>query len=130
MYSVIGWCLESPWGFVKMISSLGWSRSSCESRCCSWSKCGYRVRSTFEHWQTSKIRVSSFPWIYRCHFYLALSNYLHRWDAVTGDSEKIDSYEGHYDVIYCIYDPKYLSRYVVYLKVWFSLVTHWSPCIF
>ncbi|KAG7610804.1 START domain [Arabidopsis suecica] len=35
----------------------------------------------------------------------------YEWDAVTGDSEKIDSYEGHYDVIYCIYDPKYLSRW-------------------
>ncbi|XP_010435403.1 PREDICTED: protein ENHANCED DISEASE RESISTANCE 2-like isoform X1 [Camelina sativa] len=34
----------------------------------------------------------------------------YEWDAVTGDSEKIDSYEGHYDVIYCVYDPKYLSR--------------------
>ncbi|CAH8277085.1 unnamed protein product [Arabidopsis lyrata] len=35
----------------------------------------------------------------------------YEWDAVTGDSEKIDSYEGHYDVIYCVYDPKYLSRW-------------------
>ncbi|KAL1194850.1 Protein ENHANCED DISEASE RESISTANCE 2-like [Cardamine amara subsp. amara] len=34
----------------------------------------------------------------------------YEWDAVTGDSELIDSYEGHYDVVYCVYDPKYLSR--------------------
>ncbi|KAJ4881336.1 hypothetical protein Rs2_38391 [Raphanus sativus] len=41
----------------------------------------------------------------------------YEWDTVTGDSELIDSYEGHYDVIYCVYDPKYLSRYVLQLKV-------------
>ncbi|CAF2227406.1 unnamed protein product [Brassica rapa] len=35
----------------------------------------------------------------------------YEWDTVTGDSELIDSYEGHYDVIYCVYDPKYLSRW-------------------
>ncbi|CAA7022914.1 unnamed protein product [Microthlaspi erraticum] len=34
----------------------------------------------------------------------------YEWDTVTGDSELIDSYEGHYDVVYCVYDPKYLSR--------------------
>ncbi|ESQ44512.1 hypothetical protein EUTSA_v10003438mg [Eutrema salsugineum] len=35
----------------------------------------------------------------------------YEWDTVTGDSELIDSYEGHYDVVYCVYDPKYLSRW-------------------
>ncbi|KAJ0235803.1 ENHANCED DISEASE RESISTANCE protein [Hirschfeldia incana] len=35
----------------------------------------------------------------------------YEWDTVTGDSELIDSYEGHYDVIYCVYDPKHLSRW-------------------
>lgn len=35
----------------------------------------------------------------------------YEWDTVTGDSELIDSYEGHYDVIYCVNDPKYLSRW-------------------
>uniref|UniRef100_A0A1J3CIU7 Protein ENHANCED DISEASE RESISTANCE 2-like n=1 Tax=Noccaea caerulescens TaxID=107243 RepID=A0A1J3CIU7_NOCCA len=35
----------------------------------------------------------------------------YEWDTVTADSELIDSYEGHYDVVYCVYDPKYLSRW-------------------
>ncbi|CAH2079486.1 unnamed protein product [Thlaspi arvense] len=47
----------------------------------------------------------------------------YEWDTVTGDSELIDSYEGHYDVVYCVYDPKYLSRWqskrdFIYSRQW------------
>lgn len=29
---------------------------------------------------------------------------------LTGDLELVDSYDGHYDVVYGTYDPKYLTR--------------------
>lgn len=44
-----------------------------------------------------------------CNFNLS-NNYLHRWDMLTGDLELVDSYDGHYDVVYGTYDPKYLTR--------------------
>ncbi|KAF5469621.1 hypothetical protein F2P56_013679 [Juglans regia] len=33
----------------------------------------------------------------------------YEWDMLTGDLELIDSYDGHYDVVYGIFDPKYLT---------------------
>ena len=33
-----------------------------------------------------------------------------RWDTLMCDLELIDSYDGHYDVVYGTYDSKYLSR--------------------
>ncbi|XVF48476.1 hypothetical protein PTKIN_Ptkin03bG0193400 [Pterospermum kingtungense] len=35
----------------------------------------------------------------------------YEWDMLTGDLELIDSYDGHYDVVYGTYDPKYLTRW-------------------
>lgn len=32
---------------------------------------------------------------------------------LTGDLEVVDSCNGHYDVVYGTYDPKYLTRYAV-----------------
>ncbi|XP_010542087.1 PREDICTED: protein ENHANCED DISEASE RESISTANCE 2 isoform X2 [Tarenaya hassleriana] len=48
----------------------------------------------------------------------------YEWDALTGDLELIDSYDGHYDVVYCTYDPKYLSRWqskrdFIFSRQWF-----------
>ncbi|XWS72590.1 hypothetical protein CRYUN_Cryun02cG0052900 [Craigia yunnanensis] len=34
----------------------------------------------------------------------------YEWDMLTGDLELIDSYDGHYDVVYGTYDPKYLTH--------------------
>ncbi|KAK1292982.1 hypothetical protein QJS10_CPB17g00248 [Acorus calamus] len=34
----------------------------------------------------------------------------YEWDMLTGDLELVDSVNGHYDVVYGTYDPKYLSR--------------------
>ncbi|KAM7268894.1 hypothetical protein ACFE04_011060 [Oxalis oulophora] len=35
----------------------------------------------------------------------------YEWDMLTGDLELVDSYDGHYDVLYGTYDPKYLTRW-------------------
>lgn len=35
----------------------------------------------------------------------------YEWDMLTGDLELIDSYDGHYDIVYGTYDPKYLTRW-------------------
>ncbi|XP_039018536.1 protein ENHANCED DISEASE RESISTANCE 2-like isoform X2 [Hibiscus syriacus] len=48
----------------------------------------------------------------------------YEWDTVTADLELIDSYDGHYDVVYGIYDPKYLTRWkskrdFVFTRQWF-----------
>ncbi|KAF7839588.1 protein ENHANCED DISEASE RESISTANCE 2-like isoform X2 [Senna tora] len=34
----------------------------------------------------------------------------YEWDMLMGDLELVDSYDGHYDVVYGTYDPKYLTR--------------------
>ncbi|XP_044464101.1 protein ENHANCED DISEASE RESISTANCE 2 isoform X2 [Mangifera indica] len=34
----------------------------------------------------------------------------YEWDMLTGDLELIDSYDGHYDVVYGTFDPKHLTR--------------------
>ncbi|KAK9100412.1 hypothetical protein Scep_023842 [Stephania cephalantha] len=34
----------------------------------------------------------------------------YEWDMLTGDLELVDSLNGHYDVVYGTYDPKYLTR--------------------
>ncbi|XP_068651507.1 protein ENHANCED DISEASE RESISTANCE 2-like isoform X2 [Aristolochia californica] len=34
----------------------------------------------------------------------------YEWDMMTGDLELVDSINGHYDVVYGTYDPKYLTR--------------------
>lgn len=39
-----------------------------------------------------------------------LTNNLYRWDTLTGDLELVDSLNGHYDIIYGKYDPRYLTR--------------------
>ncbi|KAK8523391.1 hypothetical protein V6N12_047911 [Hibiscus sabdariffa] len=49
----------------------------------------------------------------------------YEWDTVTADLELIDSYDGHYDVVYGTYDPKYLTRWkskrdFVFTRQWFQ----------
>ncbi|KAM7265417.1 hypothetical protein ACFE04_003100 [Oxalis oulophora] len=48
----------------------------------------------------------------------------YEWDMLTGDLELVDSYDGHYDVLYGTYDPKYLTRWqskrdFVFSRQWF-----------
>ncbi|XP_075643264.1 protein ENHANCED DISEASE RESISTANCE 2 isoform X3 [Castanea sativa] len=48
----------------------------------------------------------------------------YEWDMLTGDLELIDSIDGHYDVVYGIYDPKFLTRWhskrdFVFSRQWF-----------
>ncbi|KAE8126128.1 hypothetical protein FH972_020873 [Carpinus fangiana] len=48
----------------------------------------------------------------------------YEWDTLTSDLEVIDSYDGHYDVVYGTYDPKYLTRWhskrdFVFSRQWF-----------
>ncbi|GLT55441.1 hypothetical protein SLA2020_285610 [Shorea laevis] len=48
----------------------------------------------------------------------------YEWDMLTGDLELIDSYDGHYDVVYGTFDPKYLTRWqsnrdFVFSRQWF-----------
>ncbi|XP_062158230.1 protein ENHANCED DISEASE RESISTANCE 2-like isoform X2 [Alnus glutinosa] len=48
----------------------------------------------------------------------------YEWDTLTGDLELIDSYDGHFDVVYGTYDPKYLTRWhskrdFVFSRQWF-----------
>ncbi|CAN1328142.1 Protein ENHANCED DISEASE RESISTANCE 2 [Linum perenne] len=37
----------------------------------------------------------------------------YEWDTLTGDLELLDSYDGHYDVLYGTYDPKYLTSWEI-----------------
>ncbi|CAA0819955.1 Protein of unknown function (DUF1336 [Striga hermonthica] len=48
----------------------------------------------------------------------------YEWDSLTGDLELIDSLNGHYDVVYGIFDPRYLTwwkskRDFVFSRQWF-----------
>ncbi|XP_028760833.1 protein ENHANCED DISEASE RESISTANCE 2 [Neltuma alba] len=48
----------------------------------------------------------------------------YEWDMLMGDLELIDSYDGHYDVVYGTYDPKYLTRWqskrdFIFSRQWF-----------
>ncbi|KAG6628121.1 protein ENHANCED DISEASE RESISTANCE 2-like isoform X1 [Carya illinoinensis] len=48
----------------------------------------------------------------------------YEWDMLTGDLELIDSYDGHYDVVYGIFDPQYLTwwhskRDFIFSRQWF-----------
>ncbi|KAK9912735.1 hypothetical protein M0R45_036581 [Rubus argutus] len=48
----------------------------------------------------------------------------YEWDMLTGDLELIDSYDGHYDVVYGTYSPMYLSRWdskrdFIFSRQWF-----------
>ncbi|XP_057433784.1 protein ENHANCED DISEASE RESISTANCE 2-like [Lotus japonicus] len=48
----------------------------------------------------------------------------YEWDMLMGDLELIESYDGHYDVVYGTYDPKYLTRWhskrdFVFSRQWF-----------
>ncbi|KAM6553198.1 hypothetical protein CsatB_013960 [Cannabis sativa] len=48
----------------------------------------------------------------------------YEWDMLTGDLELIDSFDGHIDVVYGTYDPKYLTRWhskrdFVFSRQWF-----------
>ncbi|KAJ7968654.1 protein ENHANCED DISEASE RESISTANCE 2 [Quillaja saponaria] len=48
----------------------------------------------------------------------------YEWDMLTGDLELVDSYDGHYDVVYGKFDPKYLTRWrskrdFVFSRQWF-----------
>ncbi|CAN1172280.1 Protein ENHANCED DISEASE RESISTANCE 2-like [Linum perenne] len=48
----------------------------------------------------------------------------YQWDTLTGDLELLDAYDGHYDVLYGTYDPKYLTRWksnrdFVFSRQWF-----------
>ncbi|KAF9662798.1 hypothetical protein SADUNF_Sadunf18G0091800 [Salix dunnii] len=49
----------------------------------------------------------------------------YEWDMLTGDLELLDSYDGHYDVVYGTCDSKYLSRWksnrdFVFSRQWFQ----------
>ncbi|KAK7291984.1 hypothetical protein RIF29_07580 [Crotalaria pallida] len=48
----------------------------------------------------------------------------YEWDMLMCDLELVDSYDGHYDVVYGTYDPKFLSRWhskqdFVFSRQWF-----------
>ncbi|OWM65799.1 hypothetical protein CDL15_Pgr015224 [Punica granatum] len=48
----------------------------------------------------------------------------YEWDTFSGDLELVDSYDGHYDVVYGTFDPKYLTRWTskkdfVFSRQWF-----------
>ncbi|KAF8036755.1 hypothetical protein BT93_C2462 [Corymbia citriodora subsp. variegata] len=48
----------------------------------------------------------------------------YEWDPFTSDLELVESYDGHCDVVYGIYDPKYLTRWLskrdfVFSRQWF-----------
>ncbi|CAK9179468.1 unnamed protein product [Ilex paraguariensis] len=48
----------------------------------------------------------------------------YEWDTLTGDLELVDSLNGHYDVVYGTYDPRYLTRWqskrdFVFSRQWF-----------
>ncbi|XP_054807310.1 protein ENHANCED DISEASE RESISTANCE 2 isoform X2 [Prosopis cineraria] len=48
----------------------------------------------------------------------------YEWDMLMGDLELIDTYDGHYDVVYGTYDPKYLTRWqskrdFIFSRQWF-----------
>ncbi|XP_074364798.1 protein ENHANCED DISEASE RESISTANCE 2-like isoform X2 [Apium graveolens] len=48
----------------------------------------------------------------------------YEWDILTGDLELVDSLNGHYDVVYGTYDPRYLTRWTskrdfVFSRQWF-----------
>lgn len=48
----------------------------------------------------------------------------YEWDILTGDLELIDSFDGHYDVVYGTFDPKYLTRWhskrdFIFTRQWF-----------
>ncbi|XP_056162623.1 protein ENHANCED DISEASE RESISTANCE 2 isoform X4 [Syzygium oleosum] len=48
----------------------------------------------------------------------------YEWDPFTSDLELVESYDGHYDVVYGTYDPKYLTRWqskrdFVFSRQWF-----------
>ncbi|GMY35702.1 protein ENHANCED DISEASE RESISTANCE 2 isoform X1 [Fagus crenata] len=48
----------------------------------------------------------------------------YEWDMLTADLELIDSYDGHYDVVYGTYDPKFLTRWhskrdFIFTRQWF-----------
>ncbi|XP_058114159.1 protein ENHANCED DISEASE RESISTANCE 2-like isoform X2 [Magnolia sinica] len=48
----------------------------------------------------------------------------YEWDMLTGDLELVDSVNGHFDVLYGTYDPKYMSRWhskrdFVFSRQWF-----------
>lgn len=48
----------------------------------------------------------------------------YEWDPFTSDLELVESYDGHYDVVYGTYDPKYLARWqskrdFVFSRQWF-----------
>ncbi|KAL5547664.1 hypothetical protein UlMin_002895 [Ulmus minor] len=48
----------------------------------------------------------------------------YEWDVLTGDLELVNSYDGHYDVVYGTYDPKYLTRWhskrdFIFSRQWF-----------
>ncbi|CAL0307079.1 unnamed protein product [Lupinus luteus] len=48
----------------------------------------------------------------------------YEWDMLMCDLELVDSYDGHYDVVYGTYDPKYLSRWhskqdFIFSRQWF-----------
>ncbi|KAL1817681.1 hypothetical protein ACET3Z_020255 [Daucus carota] len=48
----------------------------------------------------------------------------YEWDILTGDLELVDSLNGHYDIVYGTYDPRYLTRWTskrdfVFSRQWF-----------
>ncbi|TKY73074.1 ENHANCED DISEASE RESISTANCE 2 [Spatholobus suberectus] len=48
----------------------------------------------------------------------------YEWDMLMGDLELVESYDGHYDVVYGTYDPKYLTRWhskrdFIFSRQWF-----------
>ncbi|XP_027338393.1 protein ENHANCED DISEASE RESISTANCE 2-like [Abrus precatorius] len=48
----------------------------------------------------------------------------YEWDMLMGDLELVESYDGHYDIVYGTYDPKYLTRWhskrdFIFSRQWF-----------
>ncbi|XP_017421374.2 protein ENHANCED DISEASE RESISTANCE 2-like [Vigna angularis] len=48
----------------------------------------------------------------------------YEWDMLMGDLELVETYDGHYDVVYGTYDPKYLTRWhskrdFIFSRQWF-----------
>ncbi|CAJ1975570.1 unnamed protein product [Sphenostylis stenocarpa] len=48
----------------------------------------------------------------------------YEWDMLMGDLELVENYDGHYDVVYGTYDPKYLTRWhskrdFIFSRQWF-----------
>lgn len=111
--SVFSTYCQTSISVVKCTLFVEWERSSCQGSWCCWCECRCCFWSGFEPWSTTEIWVCCLLSIfgsYTCYS-TNLTKHLWRWDTLTGDMELVDSLNGHYDVIYGKYDPRYLTRY-------------------